>query len=91
MAGVVVRDDQRLVTLQPQRLHVPIHRSVHLPPVGGLDPRAAKRVVQHWLRQLPTDRRQVPGVGPRDPLRGLRTPVAKLRGVVQAERRDPGE
>ena len=116
---VLVRDDQRLVALQPQRFQAPVHRPAHLLPVGRLVLSPAERVVQDRLRQLPAtprtarqplevggrlrgrghqprgplrpDRRKVPGVGPPDPLRGLRPPVVRPRGIVQAVRRDTGE
>ena len=43
--GIVVRDDQRLVALQPQRLQTPVHRPAHLLPGGRLVLRPAERVV----------------------------------------------
>ena len=110
MPCVVVRDDQRLVALQPQRFEAPVHCPAHLPPVGRLVLSPTERVVQDRLRQLPApslparqplevgsrlrgrghqprrplrpDRRKVPGVGPPDPLRGLRAAVVRLRCIV---------
>ncbi len=93
--GVIVRDDQRLVALQPQRLQTPVHRAAHLPPVGRLVPRPAERIVQDRLRQLapPSRRARQPfevggrlrgcGHQPRGPLPRI---VARSRVSVHATR-----
>ena len=82
--GVVMRDDQRLVALQPQRLQTPVHRPAHFLPVGRLVPRPAERVVQDRRQLTPPSRpaRQPLEVGGR-----LRGRGHQPRGPLRPDRR----
>ena len=76
----VVQDRLRQLAPRPRNARQPLE-------VGG---RLCGRGHQP-RRTLRPERREVPGVGPPDPLRCPRAAVVRLGGIVEAVRRGPGE